>query len=387
MCAVPLGTAVARVRLRLELADIVRVHGDVYRRAPPRDSQRVALRRSRPAAPPSGRASGTCDRCGAGESPTTPVATATAKCQTLTERTVARGARCTAPPPHPVNKSSSAAFAQRPGGAIRASSTRSCSRGHRHRLAFGRDASPQRHDRCHRDPHVGAGLSQHLHLHCLVTGARPNWLAVDPRSLVIPDGPSAVDGAFVRNLAGLNAFDAGQLVGGDRSGYAPAFANFLRSATGRELDRVCQTPLAGPEQVLNYLGRYTHRVALSNDRLVDHRDSRVWFRWKDYADHDRVKVMTLEVEEFLRRFLLHVVPRGFMRIRHFGLLTNRTRRDTLARCRDLLGQPPPEDARPESVTALLYRLTGIDLSRCPVCGEGRMQVTAILHAAAPPDTS
>ena len=88
-------------------------------------------------------------------------------------------------------------------------------------------------------------------------------------------------------------------------------------------------PFAGPEQVLAYLGRYTHRVALSNDRLVELRDGRVRFRWKDYADRDRVKVMTLEAEEFLRRFLLHVVPRGFMRIRHFGLLANRTRCDTL----------------------------------------------------------
>ena len=96
-------------------------------------------------------------------------------------------------------------------------------------------------------------------------------------------------------------------------------------------------PFAGPEQVLDYLGRYTHRVALSNDRLVEHHDGRVRFRWKDYADHDRAKVMTLDAREFLRRFLLHVVPRGFMRIRHFGLLANRTRRGTVTRCRDLLG--------------------------------------------------
>ena len=98
--------------------------------------------------------------------------------------------------------------------------------------------------------------------------------------------------------------------------------------------------------------------------------------------------MTLEVDEFLRRFLLHIVPRGFMRIRHFGLLANRTRRGTLMRCRALLGQVPPEDAQPESVAVLLQRLTGIDLSRCPVCGEGRMQITAIVaHEIQPPDTS
>lgn len=123
-------------------------------------------------------------------------------------------------------------------------------------------------------------------------------------------------------------------------------------------------PFAGPEQVLEYLGRYTHRVALSNDRLVDHRDGRVRFRWKDYADADRGKVMTLDADEF------------------------RTRRRALSRCRDLLGQPPPEDAPPESAVGLLLRLTGVDLARCPVCRAGRMQITAIVvRLAAPPDTS
>jgi hypothetical protein len=129
-------------------------------------------------------------------------------------------------------------------------------------------------------------------------------------------------------------------------------------------------------------------VALSNDRLVEHRDDRVQFRWKDYADHDHVKIMTLDADEFLRRFLLHDVPRGFMRIRHFGLLANRTRRALLARCRDLLGQPPPAHTEPESVADLLHRLIGIDRSHCPVCGEGRMQVTAIVGRGSPPvDTS
>ncbi len=193
-------------------------------------------------------------------------------------------------------------------------------------------------------------------------------------------------------LAGLQrAFDAGQLTfAGGTADLADrrAFTGFLGQLRAVDWVVYAKRPFAGPEQVLDYLGRYTHRVALSNDRLVDHRDGRVRFRWKDYADHDRVKVMTLEADEFLRRFLLHVVPRGFMRIRHFGLLANRTRRGTLTRCRDLLGQPPPEDAPPESVAVLLQRLTGVDLSRCPVCGEGRMQITAIVvRVAPPPDTS
>jgi len=100
-----------------------------------------------------------------------------------------------------------------------------------------------------------------------------------------------------------------------------------------------------------------------------------------------VKILTLEADEFLRRFLLHVVPRGFMRIRHFGLLANRTRRATLTRCRSLLGLPAIEEAPSKSVAELVHRLTGIDLGRCPVCGEGRMHVTAIGVHLAPPDTS
>jgi hypothetical protein len=100
-----------------------------------------------------------------------------------------------------------------------------------------------------------------------------------------------------------------------------------------------------------------------------------------------VKLMTLDADEFLRRFLLHVLPRGFMRIRHFGLLANRARPHTLPRCRHLLGQPPPDDGLPESAIALLRRLTGIDLTCCPVCGQGRMQITAIVNVLPPPDSS
>jgi hypothetical protein len=153
---------------------------------------------------------------------------------------------------------------------------------------------------------------------------------------------------------------------------------------GRAVDWVvyAKRPFAGPEQVLDYLGRYTHRVALSNHRLVEQRDGHVSFRWKDYADHDRVKIMTLETDECLRRFLLHVVPSGFMRIRHFGLLANRARRKALMQCRALLGEPEPAATEPESVAVLMHRLTGADLTRCPACGEGRMVTTAL--AAVPP---
>jgi len=238
-------------------------------------------------------------------------------------------------------------------------------------------------------------LSQYLHLHCLVTGGalaadRSRWIAGRSTFLFPVRALSRVFRA--KYLVGLQrAFDVGQLTfAGSTADLAGrhAFTGFLGQLRAVDWIVSAKRPFAGPEQVLDYLGRYTHRVALSNDRLVDHHNGRVQFRWKDYADHDRVKALTLDADEFLRRFLLHVVPRGFMRIRHFGLLANRTRRGVATRCRALLGQPPPGDTPPESATVLLHRLTGVDLSRCPVCGKGRMQSPAlVMRAALPPDTS
>ena len=139
-------------------------------------------------------------------------------------------------------------------------------------------------------------------------------------------------------------------------------------------------PFAGPAQVLEYLGRYTHRVAISNDRLVSVDAGQVRFRWKDYARGNRVKTMTLPAAEFLRRFLLHVLPAGFVRIRHFGLLANRGHAAKLARCRALLAARPPETpAAPEPVAALMLRLTGVDITRCPVCHAGRLRFVAVLR--------
>ena len=114
-------------------------------------------------------------------------------------------------------------------------------------------------------------------------------------------------------------------------------------------------PFGGPEHVLNYLARYTHRVAVSNHRLVAFQNDRVSFRWKDYARGGKQKIMTVSADEFLRRFLIHVLPKGLVRIRHFGLFANRRRGDMLSRCRDLLSAHCANE--PETTTYL----------RCPVC--------------------
>ena len=128
--------------------------------------------------------------------------------------------------------------------------------------------------------------------------------------------------------------------------------------------------------MLQYLGRYTHRIAISNARLVSLVDGVVHFRWKDYADGGRPKIMALGVEEFLRRFLLHVLPRGFVRIRHFGLLANRQRRTLLARTQHLLDAPPPATSCDD------VRSADVDPTRCPFCRQGHWQVE-ILHPLAP----
>jgi hypothetical protein len=140
-------------------------------------------------------------------------------------------------------------------------------------------------------------------------------------------------------------------------------------------------PFGGPEQVLDYLGRYTHRVAISNDRLVRLEDGKVTFRWKDYRQGNKQKLMTLKAEEFIRRFLLHVLPRGFVRIRHFGFLANCHREDKLALCRELLGAPQvdaQEVSAPDDWKTTYEKLTGQSLTICPACHQGQMVTVEIL---------
>ena len=141
-------------------------------------------------------------------------------------------------------------------------------------------------------------------------------------------------------------------------------------------------PFGGPDQVLKYLARYTHRVAISNRRLLSMEDGRVTFEWKDYADGNQTKTMTLEAVEFIRRFLLHVLPSGFVHIRHFGFLANRKRKQKLALCRSLLdgtqavsGPGADSPTVPDSDSAQQPR-------PCPVCQAGRLIRIQALTAAA-----
>ena len=132
-----------------------------------------------------------------------------------------------------------------------------------------------------------------------------------------------------------------------------------------------KAPFAGPRKLVEYLGRYTHRTAISNHRLLSRDGGQVIYRYRDRNDGDRLKTDTLPAEEFLHRFLQHILPDRFLRIRHYGLLANRVKRQHLARCRELLGvrTPPTPEDRPQSAAEWLRTVLGIDITRCPCCGE------------------
>ena len=234
----------------------------------------------------------------------------------------------------------------------------------------------------------GQTLTQHLHLHCIVTGGAlapdgSRWIPATPGFLFPVRALAQVFRA--KYLEALErAATAGTLALPDALAAPGTFHAWLASLRQHDWVVYAKPPFAGPEQVLQYLGRYTHRVALSNERLVDLQAGVVRFRWKDYSDGHRVKIMALPAAEFIRRFLLHIVPERFVRIRHFGFLANRSRQAKLGRCRQLLGQPPPPPPpTAESVPALLLRLTGIDIERCQVCGQGRLAAVEMLRPTRP----
>jgi hypothetical protein len=240
----------------------------------------------------------------------------------------------------------------------------------------------------------GQNLLFHPHLHCVVTGGglAPDgnrWIACRPGFfLPVPVLSQLFRRLFLTYLQ--NAFDAGKLR--FFSSLEPlqerrAFCRYLAPLRRAPWVVYAKPPFAGPEQVLEYVGRYTHRVAISNNRLRDIDDGNVRFTWKDYRHHDQIKVMTLSADEFIRRFLLHVLPAGFHRIRYYGLLGNRHRAEKLACCRRLLGmtlsEPAPRQEQ-QDYRARYEELTGNPLTQCPVCHEGRMIIIETLHGTATP---
>lgn len=401
MCAVAGRATAAIASLRLTLADIVRAHGDAYRRthrlATVQTLALGAIAACRTAL--LGGRRETCDHCGATR--LTFNSCRNRHCPTCQAHASARwieARRAELLPipyfhvvftlPHALN-----ALAQ---GNPRVIYTLLFRAAADTLLTFGRD------------PHHLGGtigitailhtwsqtLTEHVHVHCLVTGGalsrdRTRWIH-GRATFLFP--VKALSGVFrAKYLAGLHrAFTEGQLT--FAAGTAPLadadrFAVLLAQLRATPWVVYAKRPFGGPAQVLKYLGRYTHRIAISNARLISLVDGVVQFRWKDYADGGRPKVMALGVEEFLRRFLLHVLPRGFVRIRHFGLLGNGQRRATIARARHLLGAPTPAAPGDHQSDA------DLDHTLCPLCRHGHWQVVEILRPSAPaltpatPDTS
>lgn len=240
----------------------------------------------------------------------------------------------------------------------------------------------------------GQTLSQHLHLHALIAAGAlapdGHWITSRRGFLFPVTALSPVfRGKFSTGLKQL--FSAGTLkLAASSAPLADATAQrrLLNTLYEKPWVVYAKRPFAGPAQVLDYLGRYTHRVALSNNRLVSFNDTEVRFRYKDYAHGNRRKVMTLTPAEFIRRFLLHVLPSGFMRIRHYGILANRAKREKLAAARTALDSAPaPQPPEPESIATFWLRVAALDIQQCPHCKAGRMIVIGPIPvpcARAPP---
>jgi hypothetical protein len=235
----------------------------------------------------------------------------------------------------------------------------------------------------------GQALQFHPHVHCVVPGGglsedRTCWVGSRPDFFL----PVRVFSRVFRGkfLAGLRAaYTRGQLrVTGRCPDGAAEFERLVSAAVRTDWIVYAKPPFGGPEVVLKYLARYTHRVAISDSRLLDFEDGIVRFRYKDYAHGDRKRVMSLSASEFVRRFLLHVLPAGFVRIRHYGILSNRQRHDDLALCRELLEGGPAAEPGPQETVKDPEGPESITPTRvCPACGAGRMIVIAEFPPLAP----
>jgi hypothetical protein len=228
----------------------------------------------------------------------------------------------------------------------------------------------------------GQKLHLHPHVHCVVPGGGisadgKRWVRCRPGFFLPVRVLSRLfRGKFLALLHG--AFKKRRLIfhGGQRELAEPRmFDRWLQSLRQTEWMVYAKRPFGGPERVLKYLARYTHRVAISNSRLVKVEDDKVHLHWKDYADGNQRKTMALDAHEFIRRFLLHVLPSGFVRIRHYGLLANRHRKEKLELCRRLLSEPMAtakvlEETRPQE----LLNGNVEHEARCPLCGRGRMMI-------------
>jgi hypothetical protein len=235
----------------------------------------------------------------------------------------------------------------------------------------------------------GQNLMDHPHVHCIVTGGGlssegSRWVSCRKNFFIHVKVLSALfKPKFLSYLK--DSFQSGNLIfpGSIGSLKDPdVFKGFIRQLKQKKWVVYCKPPFNGVEGVLQYLSRYTHRIAISNHRILKLECGKVSFLWRDYADGDKEKIMTLNTHEFIRRFLLHVLPDRFVKIRHYGLLANRKRKDNIALCRKYLGNCKTETKDkdlPLTWQKHLLKVSGVDVTKCPVCKKGTMVMVDVLH--------
>ena len=249
-------------------------------------------------------------------------------------------------------------------------------------------------------------LRAHFHVHCLIPGGvlasdRQSWRPAHGRYLFPVRALSKVfRGKFLDGLRQLHDEERLVLPAALATVAPLADVEYFRAWLSRLRRKswvvYCKAPFAGPEKLLDYLGRYTQRVALSNHRLLSCDDGQVRFHYRDRADGDQQKIAVLPAHEFIRRFLQHVLPSGLQRIRHYGLLASRGKGKLLPRCRELLQAPAVKPVDKKSTAEWLQQLLGLDITRCPQCGHTPLQRTKVpplrvpsplLHSKPADDTS
>ena len=234
----------------------------------------------------------------------------------------------------------------------------------------------------------GQNLLDHPHIHCIVTGGglsseKKRWISCRKGFFL----PVRVLSKLFKNkfLDYLKkCYQSGELAFFDSMGHLrqpKAFQRFTRPFYQKKWVVYSKPPFNGAEGVLNYLSRYTHRIAISNERILKLEEGMVSFRWRDYSDGDKEKIMTVAAEEFIRRFLLHVLPAGFVKIRHYGLLANRNRKNNIALARILL-DCCPTDTQDKNLPATwqeyMLQVSGVDVTQCPSCKKGQLFKVEVL---------
>jgi hypothetical protein len=226
----------------------------------------------------------------------------------------------------------------------------------------------------------GQNLNEHPHMHCVVTGGGlskdgTEWICCKQDFFISVKILSALfRGKFLDYL--MKAYNAGELkfYGAIKDLEIPEhFKQFMNESYKKVWITYSKKPFSRADHVLKYLGRYTHRIAISNYRIVNISGDKVSFRYKDYKDDSKVKIMTLDASEFMRRFLLHVLPKGFMKIRFYGILSNHNKKAEMQKCRELLDVVKKEEKKQVSWQDLILRITGKDVKICPKCKTGKLE--------------